>query len=202
MVVSYPSMSSDRAQKLCSCASFWLKRFREVSLDIPDWEIEIEADIDECWPADDDWEATARIAARAAHNVAPELAPSRLQVSVLFTSDAEVRALNRKWRTRDKPTNVLSFPMLSREDLLALGPDGPPVLLGDLAIAFETCDREASESGKTLWSHTTHLLIHGLLHLAGYDHEISTEDAGHMEGLEIQALASMGIADPYGDRDT
>jgi probable rRNA maturation factor len=129
----------------------------------------------------------------------PELVNARLSVSLLFTSDSEVRALNREWRGKDKPTNVLSFPMLERSELLALSAEGPPVLLGDIALAFETCAREAEEKGISLEHHAAHLIIHGLLHLAGYDHETSSEDAAAMEALEIKALALMGIADPYGD---
>ena len=133
--------------------------------------------------------------------VAPELANPRLSASLLFVDDAEVQELNREWRGKDKPTNVLSFPMLEREDLLALAPDGPPELLGDIALALETCAREAKEKNLTLEQHATHLIVHGLLHLAGHDHEISPKDARIMEQLEINALALLGIADPYGDHD-
>ena len=161
--------------------------------------MELEIDI-EGW-CDGDWEGLAVRASEAATEAAPELANSRLSTSLLLTNDAEVHALNREWRQRDKPTNVLSFPMLTREELLTLVPDGPPVMLGDLALAVETCAREAAEKNVPLEHHAAHLIIHGLLHLAGYDHEISTEDAEHMEGLEIRALARMGIADPYGGRD-
>lgn len=153
------------------------------------------------WPSPPDWtELTERAAATLAE-VAPELANPRLSVSILFTDDAEVHELNREWRGKDKPTNVLSFPMLERADLLALAPDGPPELLGDIALALETCTREAADKGLTLEQHATHLIIHGLLHLAGHDHETSPEDARAMERLEIKALALLGIADPYGDHD-
>jgi probable rRNA maturation factor len=90
--------------------------------------------------------------------------------------------------------------MLEREDLLDLDADGPPEMLGDIAMAYETCKREAEEKGASLEDHASHLLIHGLLHLAGLDHEISEDDAVAMEALEIKALALLGIADPYGDR--
>ncbi len=153
--------------------------------------------IEEPWPASPDWEALAARAAAAAASVAPELANPRLEASLLFTSDAEIHALNREWRERDKPTNVLSFPMLEREDLLALATDGPPEMLGDVALAHETCAREAAEKGVPLEHHAAHLIVHGLLHLAGHDHEISTTDAEAMEALEVLALAQMGIADPY-----
>ena len=158
-------------------------------------EIAIEAD----WPAVPDWEDLATRAAAALASVAPEFANPRLSASLLFADDAEVHALNREWRGKDKPTNVLSFPMLEREDLLALPPAGPPELLGDIALALETCAREAAEKGLPLDHHAAHLIVHGLLHLAGHDHEISPEDARTMELLEIKALALLGIADPYGD---
>jgi len=158
--------------------------------------MELEIAIEEPWPSGD-WEDLAGRAAQGAREVAPELASERLSASVLFTSDDEVHALNRDWRQRDKPTNVLSFPMLGRDELLALTPDGPPVLLGDVVLAHETCAREADERGIALADHAAHLIVHGLLHLAGLDHELSDEDAAAMEDLETKALARMGIADPY-----
>lgn len=154
----------------------------------------------EGWPAGP-WNALTMRTATAASGVAPELANPRLSISVLFTTDAEVHALNREWRDRDKPTNVLSFPMLERSELLRLLPEGPPVMLGDLALAFETCAREAEEKGVSLADHAAHLIIHGMLHLAGFDHVDSDAQAEQMETLEIKALAQMGIADPYADRD-
>lgn len=156
-------------------------------------------DIDiEDWPPGD-WADLAEQVAEAARAVAPELANERLIASILFTSDEEVHALNREWRGKDKPTNVLSFPMLERDALLSLAADGPPEMLGDIALAHETCAREAAEKGVTLADHAAHLVLHGLLHLAGHDHEISDADAEAMEALEVKALALMGIADPYGD---
>lgn len=157
-------------------------------------DIAIEAD----WPAGTDWEALAETAAETLATVAPELANPRLAASVMFADDAEVHELNREWRGKDKPTNVLSFPMLERADLLALSPDGPPELLGDIALALETCTREAAEKGVSVEAHATHLIVHGLLHLAGHDHETSDADATAMEALETKALALLGIADPYG----
>ena len=159
----------------------------------------LEISVEAPWPETTDWEDLTERAAAALAQVAPELGNERLSASVLFADDAEVHALNHEWRGKDKPTNVLSFPMLEREDLLELGPDGPPELLGDIALALETCAREAQEKGLTLEQHATHLIVHGLLHLAGHDHEISPQDARIMEQLEINALALLGIADPYGD---
>ena len=161
--------------------------------------MQLEIDIED-WPSGE-WEALAERAVSAAAEIEPVLGNARLLVSMLFTSDAEVHALNREWRERDKPTNVLSFPMLGRAELLDLDPQGPPVMLGDLALAHETCAREAAEKGIALDHHAAHLIIHGLLHLAGHDHVHSDEDAEAMEALEIAALAKLGIADPYDDRD-
>ena len=154
----------------------------------------------EAWPPGN-WVELVERASEATQEIAPELANSRLSASLLFTTDKQVHALNREWRDKDKPTNVLSFPMLGREELLALPPDGPPQMLGDLALAHETCTREAREKDIALEDHTAHLLVHGFLHLAGHDHEISEEDADKMEALEVKALAKMGVADPYGDRN-
>lgn len=160
----------------------------------------MQLDIDmEDWPAGD-WEALAERAAAAAGEGEPLLANPRLVASLLFTSDAEVRVLNREWRARDKPTNVLSFPMLAREELESLAADGPPVMLGDIALAAQTCAREAAEKGITLEAHAAHLIVHGLLHLAGHDHVECDEQAEAMEALETAILAKLGIADPYGDR--
>ncbi|WP_419568327.1 rRNA maturation RNase YbeY [Qipengyuania sp.] len=153
------------------------------------------------WPDGTDWERLAERAHAATAQVEPALANPRLTASMLFTSDEEVHALNREWRGKDKPTNVLSFPMLERDDLLALAPDGPPEMLGDLALAYGTCAREAEEKGIALEDHAAHLIVHGLLHLAGHDHVDSDEQAEAMEALEIAALAKLDIADPYGDRN-
>ena len=159
----------------------------------------MQLDIDiEGWPAGE-WEALAERAAQAAGEGEPLLANPRLMASLLFTSDAEVHALNRGWRQRDKPTNVLSFPMLERDELSQLAPDGPPVMLGDIALAYETCVREAADKGVSLEAHAAHLIVHGLLHLAGHDHVDSDAQAEQMEALETAILAKLGIADPYGE---
>jgi probable rRNA maturation factor len=161
----------------------------------------LEVAIEAAWPVSPEWDKLAEHALAALAQIAPELANPRLSASILFADDAEVHALNAAWRGKDKPTNVLSFPMLERAELLALAPDGPPELLGDIALALETCTREAAEKGLSLEQHAAHLIVHGLLHLAGHDHETSPQDAHTMETLEINALALMGIADPYGDHE-
>jgi rRNA maturation RNase YbeY len=111
--------------------------------------------------------------------------PKGESFAALFTSDDAVKSLNAQWRGKDMPTNVLSFP----------APETAGTL-GDIALAYETCAREADEQGKSLKDHATHLLVHGLLHLLGYDHE-ADDDAAEMEGLEKDILAGLGIADPY-----
>lgn len=163
--------------------------------------MDLEIDIEAPWLPGTDWADLAEAALEALVTLAPELDNPRLTASLLFTSDEEVHVLNREWRAKDKPTNVLSFPMLERDALLDLAEDGPPEMLGDLALACETCTREAAEKGVPVEHHASHLIIHGLLHLAGHDHETSDEDAEAMEALETKALAILGIPDPYGDRN-
>lgn len=118
------------------------------------------------------------------------------EVSLVLADDATVRDLNRDWRGKDKPTNVLSFPA---EDDFPM-PDAPR-LLGDIVLARETVAREALEQSKSFDHHLSHLVVHGLLHLLGYDH-IEDREAEEMEALEIDLLAAMGIPDPYGDDHT
>ncbi|MGY6552129.1 MAG: rRNA maturation RNase YbeY [Erythrobacter sp.] len=163
----------------------------------------MQCDIDiEDWPAPggawSDWEALAEQVAAAAGEGEPCLGHARLMVSILFTTDAEVHALNREWRGRDKPTNVLSFPMLERAELAELGPDGAPVMLGDIALAYETCAREAAEKAVPIEHHAAHLIVHGLLHLAGHDHVDNDTQAEAMEALETVILAKLAIPNPYG----
>ncbi|WP_131118535.1 rRNA maturation RNase YbeY [Lichenihabitans psoromatis] len=117
-------------------------------------------------------------------------APQGAEVSILFCDDAAIQVLNREWRQKDKPTNVLSFPAAQPE-----GIDGPE-LLGDIAVALETTRREAEQDGKTLSDHVSHLLVHGFLHLIDYDHE-TADEAEAMEQLETRILANLGIGDPY-----
>ncbi len=107
------------------------------------------------------------------------------ELSLAFVSDRRMRELNRDYRHKDKPTNVLSFPSI-----------GPGAVLGDIIIARETTIREAAQSGKSQHDHVTHLIIHGFLHLQGYDHE-TDQEAETMEGLEIQALSALNIDNPY-----
>ena len=159
----------------------------------------LELDIDPVWGDATDWEALAAAAADVAAQVAPELASDALLVSLVFADDDEVRALNKQWRAKNKPTNVLSFPMLSREEVLHAADDpGHAGMLGDLILAHGICRAEAAEKAIPVEAHATHLIVHGLLHLAGYDHETGADDAADMEALETKALAMLGLADPYG----
>ena len=139
------------------------------------------------------WEALPGLAALAERAVAAALEGrgETGAVTLLFTSDAEMQVLNRDWRGKDKPTNVLSFPA---PDMPV--PEGEATPLGDIALACETVSREAAEQGKPLADHTAHLIVHGTLHLLGYDHETDGE-AEDMENEERKILARLGIADPY-----
>jgi probable rRNA maturation factor len=122
-------------------------------------------------------------------------APSAAIVDITLTDDAAQRTLNRTWRGKDAPTNVLAFaagdPALPR-------PAGAPLLLGDVVLAFETVRREAAEQNKPLADHLRHLVVHGVLHLLGYDHE-QPADGAAMEAREIAILAELGVPDPYRD---
>jgi probable rRNA maturation factor len=124
-----------------------------------------------------------------------------IEISLRVTSDAEVQSLNRQYRNQDKPTNVLSFPMVQPDliETLANTDDGD-VLLGDIVLAHETCAREAIERGVSTQDHAIHLIVHGVLHLLGYDH-MTDADAEHMEAIERDVMASLGLHDPYPIQD-
>ena len=141
----------------------------------------------------EEWSALGDIDAlsRRAFAAAAKEEPAEGLVSLLLTDDGELQQLNRDFRGKDKPTDVLSFP--------ALPMDRP--LLGDIAVAYGVSARDAAVQGKALSDHLTHLLIHGYLHLLGHDHEAPAE-AGEMEAREIRALAALGIANPYLLSDT
>ncbi len=124
--------------------------------------------------------------------------PQGAEISVLLTDDIHQKDLNRIWRAQDKPTNVLSFPAAEPDDWQKT-PHDTPVLLGDIAVAFETTAREAQSLGKSFADHFCHLLVHGMLHVLGYDHETDAQ-ADEMEPLEITVLGHLGIASPYPDR--
>ncbi|RYE74445.1 MAG: rRNA maturation RNase YbeY [Hyphomicrobiales bacterium] len=157
---------------------------------------------EEGWSGPIDWEALATRAVEAAVAASPhgDLVDqaATIEVSVRFADDAEVHALNKQYRGKDKPTNVLSFPMVQRDLLegLANSDDGE-VLLGDIILARGVCEAEAAEKGVPSETHATHLIVHGTLHLLGFDHEESDVAAEDMEAIEKAALATLGIDDPY-----
>ncbi|TPN89564.1 rRNA maturation RNase YbeY [Mesorhizobium sp. CU2] len=142
-----------------------------------------------------DWPAEAELARLVDGAVAAAFAESDVngasELSIVFSDDAHIRTLNAEWRGKDKPTNVLSFPAFS----FAEGDPLPP-MLGDIVLASETVAREAALEDKPIVNHITHLVIHGLLHLLGHDHETDAE-AEEMEAIERRALARLAIPDPY-----
>ena len=139
------------------------------------------------WDALGDIETLTRRAVETCVEMADAEVDEEEELSLLLCDDARIRELNRDFRGLDKPTNVLSFPAPEQVGSLALG---------DIAIAFETVAREAAEEGKSLADHYSHMVVHGLLHILGYDHEMDDE-AEIMEALERAILGRMGIADPY-----
>jgi probable rRNA maturation factor len=161
--------------------------------------LEIALDSDEEWDSSRSWEQLARTAAQAAiaESAFPQLADERpVEISVTLTGDEQVRALNAQWRGKDKPTNVLSFPMADERDLSRANLAEAELLLGDIILARGVCAAEAAEKGVSVEDHAAHLLVHGTLHLLGYDHH-DERDAEDMEAREVRALARLGLANPY-----
>ena len=142
--------------------------------------------------ADPRWDVLGDLEAFAAHVLGH--ASARMQqggeIAILLTDDAEMHALNRQWRGKDKPTDVLSFPSEDPEI------PGQPQYLGDIAIGYDTALKDAETMGRSFEAHAGHLMVHGFLHLMGYDH-IEPEDAKVMEPLETEILAGLGWPDPY-----
>lgn len=153
--------------------------------------IEVE---DEAWASLPGLEVLTRSSVDAALAVR-QLNAVDCEIAVLFTDDVAIAEINAEWRGKDKPTNVLSFP--TPEDMPT--PAGEPRPLGDIVLALGVITREAAEQGKSLRAHTAHLIVHGTLHLLGYDHE-SDDGAAEMEALETRILKGLGISDPY-ERD-
>jgi probable rRNA maturation factor len=166
--------------------------------------LEIALDADEEWDSSSDqpiaWDSLVRRAAEAAiaESAFPRLATSArlVELSVRLTGDEEVRALNAEWRGKDKTTNVLSFPMLDPGELEKANVAGPEMLLGDLILARGVCESEAADKNLSVQQHAAHLLVHGTLHLLGYDHH-DDDTAADMETREVRALQRLGIANPY-----
>ena len=163
--------------------------------------IRLELSREDPWP-EADWDALADRAARAAIERTPQgdlvTSSALVEISVRLATDEEVRTLNAQYRGKDKPTNVLSFPMVQPDliDTVSQNSDDGELLLGDIVLAHGVCVAEAAERGISVEHHATHLLVHGTLHLLGYDHGDDDEAEG-MEAIERQALAALGIADPY-----
>src|SRR3954471_18453522 len=166
--------------------------------------LEIAVDADEEWDSSHEglvsWEQLARDAAEAAiaESAFPQLATAKrpVEVSVRLTGDEEVRALNARWRGKDQPTNVLSFPLIDQPNLHQATISDLELLLGDIVLARGVCESEAADKRVPVEDHAVHLLVHGTLHLLGYDHH----DDGHaadMEAREVRALERLGIANPY-----
>ena len=152
------------------------------------------------WPSEEELQSLAErvLGEAAAYLKKHEKQPfprTATELSLVFTDDASIREINAEWRSQDKATNVLSFPAFPLE------PGGKPgPMLGDIIIARETVEREAVELEKSFDDHLTHLMVHGFLHLFGYDH-MNNSEAERMEGLETRILAGLGLSDPYAGQD-
>ena len=161
-------------------------------------EIALEADAE--WDSSKSFELLIRKAVQAAiaESAFPDLAASGrpIELSIRLTGDEQVRGLNAKWRRKDKPTNVLSFPMAEDYELNDENVATRELLLGDIIVARGVCEREAHDKGVSVEQHATHLIVHGTLHLLGYDHQ-GDADAADMEASEVRALERLGIANPY-----
>jgi probable rRNA maturation factor len=167
--------------------------------------LDVELDIGIAWHdanfGQNEVEKAVDAALRVADSAELSDPPVPVGVSIKLSDNEEVHALNREWREKDRPTNVLSFPMLDDDELDALAEgkyDAPEIMLGDIILAYGVCATEAQERNISLSAHAAHLVIHGMLHLLGHDH-IDDEDAEAMEAMEVKALASMGLHNPYDD---
>lgn len=164
--------------------------------------IDVAVGAEDAWPVAE-WETLARraVAGAVAQSPYAELAtsPAAIEVSIRLTDDDEVQLLNRQYRGKDAPTNVLSFPMVQPDLLEAVGnTDDGEVLLGDIVLAHGICAAEAEARGVPLAEHATHLIVHGVLHLLGYDHDTDA-DGDAMEAMEVAALGALGVRSPYED---
>jgi len=162
--------------------------------------LDIILDADPEWDSNTRWDELAHSAATAAiaESAFPQLAdgPRAVEISLRLAGDDEVRLLNAQWCGKDKATNVLSFPMAEGAELADAAAEGPELMLGDIILAHGVCGREAEAKAVPIERHAAHLMVHGTLHLLGYDHQDEAQ-AADMEAREVRALARIGIADPY-----
>lgn len=164
----------------------------DVELDVgPEWDVSIFGQLQ--------IEKAVDAAVKVAGNTVLSDPPVPVSVSIKLSDNDEVHALNREWRDKDKPTNVLSFPMLDEDEIESIQAGdfaAPEIMLGDIILAYGVCAAEAKDKGLELPDHATHLVIHGMLHLLGHDH-MEDGEAETMEALEVKALASLGLHNPY-----
>ena len=162
--------------------------------------LDIILDADPEWDSNTRWDELAHSAVTAAiaESAFPQLVEGSraVEISLRLAGDDEVRLLNAQWRGKDKATNVLSFPMAEGAELAGATGDGPELMLGDIILAHGVCEAEAEAKSVPIERHAAHLMVHGTLHLLGYDHEDEVQ-AADMEAREARALARIGIADPY-----
>ena len=144
------------------------------------------------WPAEPEIREVATLAVLAVFDETGAPNSPSSELSLLFTDDRQIREINDQWRGIDKPTNVMSFPAVR-----SINPRDPPPVIGDVVFARQTIMREAELENKPVNHHLVHLIVHGLLHLLGYDHQ-KEEEAEEMESLESLILAKLAIPDPYG----
>ena len=162
--------------------------------------LDIILDADPEWDSNTRWDELAHSAVTAAiaESAFPQLVEGSraVEISLRLAGDDEVRLLNAQWRGKDKATNVLSFPMAEGAELASATGYGPELMLGDIILAHGVCEAEAEAKSVPIERHAAHLMVHGTLHLLGYDHEDEAQ-AADMEAREVRALARIGIADPY-----
>ena len=162
--------------------------------------LDIILDADPEWDSNTRWDELAHSAVTAAiaESAFPQLVEGSraVEISLRLAGDDEVRLLNAQWRGKDKATNVLSFPMAEGAELAGATGDGPELMLGDIILAHGVCEAEAEAKSVPIERHAAHLMVHGTLHLLGYDHADEAQ-AADMEAREVRALARIGIADPY-----
>ena len=163
--------------------------------------IDVAVIVEPGWKTAADWDALGEAAACAAIAASPYSAlagaPSTMEIAIRLTSDDDVQLLNHQYRAKDKPTNVLSFPMHKSQEVGVLSAaTDPEIMLGDIVLAHGVCVAEAEARGVSVAAHATHLIVHGTLHLLGYDH-MGDAEAEMMEALEREIMAKLGLHDPY-----